>query len=433
MSKQSSRRRSRPRTRTDRAPAAVRAMGPSDLLRFVPELVAVDPEDSLVLILFRRSHGTRSRTQGAMRIDLPHGFDDERLDRWAAAVLGQVLKVERITGIAAVAYTPDTFAPDGRPPAAAELRAVGRQAARMGLEVLDRFTVAPDGWGSLDDPELPRGGRPLAEIEPEERTPRLPRAAAEVPLAPLAIRRRFQEQYTAWWRFADGPGRTLHGVPLMRPGTALGLLPEGEPAMERYRWGRDVQEVLDLVEGMLEPHDDGGEAPCPCRALLLALAERQGIENLVLLQLAWGRAIGQEMWTAVNAPEGRRRSLDRLVAAIGGGRFRRPDPTASSAPSPPCSRRRRTSRSSTGPRSTACSPGCCGRRAAAALPPPTRSGRSSSTPAGTCRRSCSRRCSGTSCPSGRTAGTAGGRTPTQPSSRRCPPRPGERSTGARRS
>jgi hypothetical protein len=112
----------------------------------------------------------------------------------------------------------------------------------------------------------------------------------------------------------------------MRPGTALGLRPEGEPAMERYRWGRDVGEVVDLVEGMLEPHDEGGDEPCPCRALLLALAERQGIENLVLLQLAWGRALGQEMWTAVNAPGGRRRSLDRLVAALAGGRFRRPDP-----------------------------------------------------------------------------------------------------------
>jgi hypothetical protein len=322
MSKRSSRRRSHP----DRPPAVVRAMGPADLLRSVPDLVAVDPEDSLVLILFRRSQGTRSRTQGAMRVDLPHGLDDERLDRWAAAVLGQVLKVDRITGIAAVACTPDTFAPDGRPPAAAELRAVGRQAARMGLEVLDRFVVAADGWGSLDDPELPRGGRPLAEIEPAERAPRLPRTAPEVPLAPPAARRRFQEHYTAWWRFADGPGRTLHGVALMRPGTALGLRPEGEPAMERYRWGRDVGEVVDLVEGMLEPHDEGGDEPCPCRALLLALAERQGIENLVLLQLAWGRALGQEMWTAVNAPGGRRRSLDRLVAALAGGRFRRPDP-----------------------------------------------------------------------------------------------------------
>jgi hypothetical protein len=327
MSKHSSRRRSS-RSRADRPPTVVKAMGPADLLRFVPELLAVDYSDSLVLILFRRSQGTRSRTQGAMRIDLPHALEGEELDRWAAAALGQVLRAERITGVAAVAYTPETFAPDGRPPAAAVLRAVGRQAERMGLEVLDRFCVAADGWGSLDDPELPRGGRPLAEIEPAATVPpRVPRTAPEVPLAPAAARRRFQADYSRWWLHADGPGRTLHGVALMRPGTALGVAPDGEPAMERYRWGRDVAQVVDLVEGMLEPHDDEGDSgPCPCRALLLALAERQGLENLVLLQLAWGRALGQEMWTAVNAPTGRRRSLDRLVAAIGGGRFRRPDP-----------------------------------------------------------------------------------------------------------
>jgi hypothetical protein len=327
MSKQSKRRgsaRSR-RTTPPRQPQLVRAMGPADLLRFVPDLVAVDPDDSLVLVLFTHSRGTKSRTRGAMRIDLLHDDDPAVLERWAGGVLQQVLQVDGITGVAVVAYTPETFAPGGRPPAAPQVRAVARQAARMGLEVLDRFCVGADGWGSLDDPELPRGGRPLAEIEPTTRERRRPRRAAEIEDASEAACDVFAGHLERWWTRADGTGGELHGVRLTEPGSSFGPAAEAAPAMERYRWGEDTAEVIDLVEAMLEPHEPAGESPCPCRALLYALASRQGIENLVLLQIAWGRPFAAEMWSAAHAPAGRERSFDRLVEAIGGGRFRRPD------------------------------------------------------------------------------------------------------------
>lgn len=323
MSKRSASRKTRP-SRVRKGPAVVRAMGSADLLRFVPDLVAVDPQDSLVVVLFRHSQGTRSRTRGAMRIDLLHSEDPVETERWAEALLGQVLRVEGITGVAVVAYTDESFAPSGRPPAAAQIRAVARQAERVGLEVLDRFCVAADGWGSLGDPLLPRGGRPLEEIEPAERRRALPRRAEEVVLAPLEKQQAFQLDYADWWTRADGPGGVLHGASLAEPGSSFGIAAETEPAMERYRWGRDIDEVVAIVEGMLEPHDEA-DGPCPCRALLLALAERQGVMNLVLAQIAWGPAFGTELWTAANAPKGRERSLDRMVAAIGGGRFTRPD------------------------------------------------------------------------------------------------------------
>jgi hypothetical protein len=311
-------------------------MGPADLLRHVPDLLPVDPEDSLVLILFKHSHGTRSRTRGAMRVDLLHADDDGELEAWAEAVLGRILHVDGVTGVAIAAYTPETFAPSGRPPAATQVRAVVRQAERMGLEVLDRFCVAADGWGSLDDPELPRGGRPLALLEPDEPRPprRDPLAKAEP--APAARRDRFAELYDRWWTRPEGPGGVLHGVDLGQPAPAptgafgpasmRSLLepPEGESAMDRYRWGRDVDAVVDLVEGIVAPHDDT-DRPCACRALLLALVVRQGLIGLLLAQIAWGPAFGREVWTAVSAPEGRSRSIDRMCDAIGGGRFRRPD------------------------------------------------------------------------------------------------------------
>ncbi len=94
--------------------------------------------------------------------------------------------------------------------------------------------------------------------------------------------------------------------------------------MDRYRWGRDTAAVVALVEGILEPHDDA-DRPCACRALLLSLVVRQGLMGLLLAQIAWGAAFGEEVWTAVSAPEGRHRSIERIMDAIGGGRFRRPD------------------------------------------------------------------------------------------------------------
>jgi hypothetical protein len=318
------------------APQIVRAMGPEDLLRHVPDLLPADPEDSLVLVLFTRSSGRRSRTHGAMRVDLRHTDDPVELQAWAEAVLGQVLQVDGVTGVAVAAYTPERFAPSGRPPAAAQVRVMAEQAATMGLEVLDRFVVAEDGWGSLDDPLLPRGGNPLALLEREagRERPRDPLAAVEP--APDEQVDRFAEQYLAWWSQPEGPGGVLHGVVLSVPGTApSGVFgpasttprlepPRAESAMDRYRWGRDVDAVVDLIEGILEPHDEH-DRPCPCRPLLLALVVRQGLIGLLLAQIGWGPAFGREIWTAMSAPSGRERSIDRMVAAISGGRFRRPD------------------------------------------------------------------------------------------------------------
>ena len=334
--KQSRSRRRQSTTRPRPGPRIVRAMGPADLLRFVPDLLPVDPEDSLVIVLFRRSRGTKSRTHGAMRVDLRHTEVQAELDEWAAAVLGQVLRVDGVTGVAVGAYTPETFAPTGRAPAPAQVRAVARQASAMGLEILDRFVVAADGWGSLDDPRLPRGGQPLALLDPDEpRAPRRAPLAAPEP-APDEQADRFADHYEAWWSRPEGPGGVLHGVALGKvapvPSGAFGpasmtsllQLPPEESAMDRYRWGRDIDAVVDLVEGILLPHDEH-DRPCACRALLLALVVRQGLIGLLLSQVAWGPAFGREVWTAVSAPGGRERSMERMLDAIGGGPFRRPD------------------------------------------------------------------------------------------------------------
>lgn len=319
-----------------RAPRIVRAAGPADLLRHIPDLLPAEPEDSLVLVLFAGGPGTVSRTAGAMRVDLLHTEDPAPLRAWSASLLGRALLVEGVTGVAAAAYTPDAFAPSGRPPAAAQLRAVCRQAERMGLEVQGRFVVAADGWGSLDDPELPRGGHPLALLEPDGPRPARRRGVVARPArAPEDEHERFLAQYVDWWQRPEGPGGVLHGVTLgersaPRPAACPAAPsdppgPEAEPsAMDRYRYGGDLDRLVELIEGVLAPHEDT-DRPCACRALLLALVERQGLIPMLLGQVGWGPAFGRELWTAFAAPAGRERTGERLRAALGGSRFRRPD------------------------------------------------------------------------------------------------------------
>lgn len=309
------------------APRVIKAAGSADLLRFVPQLVGVDPDDSLVVVLF-----CGTRTNGAMRIDLLHDDDPEVLGAWATAVLGSALRVEHLDGVALVAHTPESFGADGRPPAVAALRAVRRQAERMGLAVTDLLCVAADGWGSLLDPDLPRGGRPLTDIEPEpgsglrdEPRPVRPRTAAVVPLAGDAACAVFADHLQDWWGRPNGPGGLLHGVRLAEPGSASVRSAAIAPAMQRYRFGFGNDEVVDLIEGMLAPHDHGAPTPCPCRALLYALATRQGLENLVLVQFAWGRSFGSDLWRAAHAADANVPEIADMAEAISGGRFRRPD------------------------------------------------------------------------------------------------------------
>lgn len=302
-------------------PTVVRCSTAADLLRLEPLLVDVPAHDSLVLVLFR---GTR--THRAMRLDLLRSRTPHIMRGWAAQALGRACRVEGVDGIVPVVHTDDAFAPTGRLPRADLLRILGRQARAMGLEVRDLLCVAADGWGSLLDPELPRGGRPLAEIAPRDGDPQpSPRTVPEYGERSRAARSAFARALERWWVHPEGPGGVLHGVDLRRRGTAFGRAAALRPAMQRYRHGEDTADLVRLVERVLDPHDDAADRPCPCRALLFALATRQGLETLVLVQFGWGQQLAQEVWQAVNSGDGTAAGLDVLQAAIGGLAFRRPD------------------------------------------------------------------------------------------------------------
>lgn len=304
----------------DETPTVVRAADAADLLRYLPALAGVPVDDSLVLVLFR---GTR--TGGALRFDLPHGLLPDQMQRWASTAVGTACRLDGITGVVAVVVTPETFAPSGRPPGTDLLRAVARRARLAGLEVRGELCLAADGWGSLRDPDLPRGGRSLAEVEPVriEGVP-APRTLPAPGTASRAAQDRLVEQLEAWWLLPQGPGGTLHGVRLDAPGAAFGVADDRVPAMERYRYGDDREQLTELIERMLDPHDDPADAPCPCRALLVALAGRPGLPAVVVLQLAFGQTFGDRIWAAASGGGSGVPEIDLIRGALVGD-HRRPD------------------------------------------------------------------------------------------------------------
>lgn len=134
----------------------VAAADAAHLLRLVPLLLGYTPTRSLVMIPLHEG-----RSLGAMRVDLPP--DGADLDAAASTVIGLACRVDRVEGIVAVVYTTES-AGDGLP-GVDLIAALHRSAGACGVDVVDAFTVAADGWGSHLDPTLPRGGHPLALIE----------------------------------------------------------------------------------------------------------------------------------------------------------------------------------------------------------------------------------------------------------------------------
>jgi hypothetical protein len=136
----------------------LRATDSADFLGIVPTLAGFTPRRSIVLLPFR---GTR--TDGAMRLDLPDGGTD--LETYADAAVGLVARVHGTDAVAVVVYTDEHphATRDGLvlPHAVAVDELLGC-AEDAGLHIVDALCVTPSGWSSYveGDPEL----HPLAEI-----------------------------------------------------------------------------------------------------------------------------------------------------------------------------------------------------------------------------------------------------------------------------
>ncbi|MFK3676756.1 DUF4192 family protein [Microbacterium sp. NPDC090218] len=168
----------------------LRATDSATFLGIVPSLAGFTPRRSIVMLPFRGS-----RTEGAMRLDLPHDATD--LEGYADTAVGLVARVTGTDAVAVVVYTDEEPHPtrDGLVlPLAVAVDEVLGCAEAAGLRVVDALCVMPSGWSSyLDDsPEL----HPLTEIAPPAEVPSVgdvsgdQSAGAELPVVDLAEKER---------------------------------------------------------------------------------------------------------------------------------------------------------------------------------------------------------------------------------------------------
>ncbi|THG35600.1 DUF4192 family protein [Glaciibacter flavus] len=249
-------------------PTVITAADGADFLALVPHLLGYQPERSVVLVAFRGR-----RTCGALRFDLPDAASTAQLRRTATTMVGMLCRIPSVDAMVAVVYTDATFA-DGMPHADL-LDVLVHRAEVSGLRVRDAFCVGVDAWASLLDPESPKGGHPLGEIAASAvsavaraeglSTDRQPKGEVSLPSVSLADAERVA-------RILDSVDR--HCV----AGTVLEVA--AAPLMDLVA---RVEELLGRPVGDLRAGD---------LALLGAVAERPLQRDVVILQVAFGRAAG---------------------------------------------------------------------------------------------------------------------------------------------
>jgi hypothetical protein len=284
----------------------IRAAAAHDFLALVPVLAGYRPTRSLVCVAFEGN-----RTTAVLRHDLP---DAARRDIVAGALLGTLCRIPRIDAIVPIAYGETPF-DGGRLPHGELLECVVRRAEEAGFVVRDALTVAPDGWGSWFDDDLPAGGRDLRLIEASAAVgvasragavvdEDLPESAADLVRIPAADE-----------AFAGPIREILDGLAAERrtAGPAPGALAEASDLVERAL-GDAIDPVV-LVERIAAGR---AEAIAAESAWLLELSEQPSIRDGMMLQAAFGPLVGE---LALDSAEeaGRRRFAERDVAASGGG------------------------------------------------------------------------------------------------------------------
>ncbi|MFF2370190.1 DUF4192 family protein [Agromyces sp. NPDC058110] len=247
--------------------AIIRATAAHDFLALVPVLAGFVPERSLVCVAF-----SGNRSVGVLRHDLPpEATDHERL---VTAVIGTICRIPDVDAVVPVVYSSECYGESGGMPHRDLLELVVERAGRAGFHVRDALCQAADAWSSLLDPESPATGHPLDLV-----------ASSPVLLdVPESDR--------------PGSSQPRGGLPDADPAIALqvaGILEEFADLrrVERAVAGlaRDADPV-ELVETLVaRPR----RRPLDARrvAWLLHLAARPPYRDAMMLQMAFGRTLGE--------------------------------------------------------------------------------------------------------------------------------------------
>lgn len=150
-----------PPARTVEDPPVLRFTSPRDIAAYVPYSLGFLPEESLVLMSFRRGRtsGSSPRLGLVMRVDLP--TSGQPLDDGVEILVSHLVR-DGAEHTALVVYTDDPEAHD------VLLREVERVAGGSGIGVLDVVHVGFDHWRSLrcdDEACCPPEGLPLEDLD----------------------------------------------------------------------------------------------------------------------------------------------------------------------------------------------------------------------------------------------------------------------------
>jgi hypothetical protein len=275
-------------------PTVIKARQAHDFLALVPQLTGFLPRNSVVLVAFRGN-----RTCGALRFNLPPAeVAPPVLRRVASTLVGTLCKISGVDGVVPVVYTERSFRQLGGMPQRRLASALVEAAERSGFLVRDVLCVASDGWGSYDDPDCPREGRPLSDIAGSAVTTAAPSAPgaiesrAELPHADRALKEKVARLYRRYQRLAaDSPALAL-----------------------------DAGDVIDAITAAEELLQWRTEEPDPeSLAALLILVQSPPTRDQVMLQIAFGAEVGvlardmNRRYEAIRQATGR--SFDEIVLA----------------------------------------------------------------------------------------------------------------------
>lgn len=286
----------------------IHATDPAEFLGLVPALAGFTPRRSIVMLPFRGS-----RTQGAMRIDLPD--PDVDADEFADVALRALLQVPETDAVAIVVYTDEAAAhvPDGvLLPHLSLAETIVDVCALTGLHVVEALCVTHDGWGDyLDDAPVIR---PLDEIPPAPVVPGIgdvsgdQLSGAELPHSDLVERERVGRALRALGEAID---HRVHG------GGRDSDDPIAQIAAEVM-----LDDLPHFVEHLLDaPADDD---PYSCAALLWCLS-RPPLRDAILVQWATDLDFGDRAFDAQLAFSSERTSIPDAVGEVFMGRGPRPD------------------------------------------------------------------------------------------------------------
>jgi len=286
----------------------IKATGPAEFLGLVPALAGFTPRRSVVLMPFRGS-----RTQGAMRIDLP--APDVDAEQFADVALHALLQVPDTEAVAIAVYTDETAGqiPDGvLLPHLATVDALADVCSQAGLRVIEALCVTPGGWGDYRDEDAHL--RPLTDIT----VPALAGigdvsgdqlAGAELPLSDLVSR--------------EQVGVALREVTTAIENARLGRMTGHENPLTTAIVAAVLDDLPRFVESVLDAPTCGD--PHRCAALLWCLST-PALRDGILVQWATDLDTGARAFEAQLLFCDERTPVPDAISDVFLGRGARPDP-----------------------------------------------------------------------------------------------------------